>query len=504
MITIPKALTILLLVAVSADALNAGSPLSQQDSLRNQELVCEKLLARAEQNDRLSVQQFDDTESGTRLVYGTYRVFENRALASGRTIDLAVMVLPAWGSAREPDPVFMLHGGPGAAATSMRAMYSRNWIREQRDIVLIDQRGTGRSNPLHVRPAGGDDNLQSYFDPIFQPDLFRAALPELQKKADLTQYTTPIAVDDFNEVREALGYKQINLRGGSYGSRAALVYMRRHPQTIRTATLQAVAPIAYRNPLPHARGAQEAIDRIFDECESSPEYRKAFGNIRQKFSEILDRLQRTPAMVSVRHPQSAEDVTIRLTRDAFAESVRVLMYRTQTSRRLPALLVAAHKGDYRAIAQAGLENNRGLRRMLAFGMLMCVVGTEDISRIDPAEIDDACAGTFLGTQRVRSQMAVAEFWPRGDLPTGYGDPVKSDIPTLLFSGTLDPTTTPKWGEEAARHLSNSLHVVVPAAHGVSGREVRNLEEAFLLAGSVRDLDTSAIRAMELPPLVMPR
>jgi len=212
---------------------------------------------------RLKLEEHTDPTTGTTILHGTFGVFENRARGEGRTIELHVMVLKATGHDPEHDPIFWLHGGPGAAATNNASGFARSWMREKRDIVLVDQRGTGRSNPLQVGLPGSDDNLQGYLDPVFQPEPFRAALKELSQIADLTQYTTLVAMDDLDEVRAALGYDTINLTGGSYGTRAALVYMRRHPETVRTVILNGVAPIAFKNPLFHAAAAQEGLERVF-------------------------------------------------------------------------------------------------------------------------------------------------------------------------------------------------------------------------------------------------
>ncbi len=325
----------------------------------------------------------------------------------------------------------------------------------------------------------------------------------MQRRADLKQYTTDNSVDDFDEIRAALGYKKINLRGGSYGTRSALVYMRRHPGTIRTASLQGVQPISYRNPLPHARSAQNSLDLIFREIRTTPRYARAFPNIVEDFQATLDRLEKEPAHVLVSHPNTGKNQTITLDRNAFAEAVRLQLYSIDSNRRLPLMLMKAYAGDYRELAQAALRQNRGARGGIAWGMLMCVTGSEDISRINGAEVSKACAGTFLGETRIRNQMAVADFWPSGRVPQEFDEPVSVDIPVLLFSGTHDPSTAPEWGAEAARHLPNSLHVVVPGGHGVSGPEIERLEQAFLDQGSVGQLDTSEVKGLKLPPLALP-
>ena len=477
---------------------------AQQAEPNNQERVSSRLLALAETNPRLELERIEHDASQSVFVQGYFSVPENRDSKKGRSIRIGMIVLPARSEDPAPDPVFFLHGGPGAAATKMFRRQVNGWIRKRRDVVLIDQRGTGSSNRLQVRMPGGDDDLQGYFESFFQPKIYQAALPRLQRRADLRQYTTTNSVDDFDEIRTALGYEKINVRGGSYGTRSALVYMRRHPGTIRSASLQGIQPISYRNPLPHARSAQNSLDLIFEEIRATPRYAEAFPDIEAKFHATLSRLEKEPAQVSVSHPTTGKNQTIALDRNAFAEAVRLQLYSMHSNRRLPLMLMRAHAGDYGELAQAALRQNRGARGNIAWGMLMCVTGSEDISRIDGAEVSKACAGTFLGETRIRSQMAVAAIWPSGRVPKEFGKPVSIDIPVLLFSGTHDPSTAPEWGAEAARHLPNSLHVVVPSGHGVFGPEIERLDRAFLDRGSVEQLDLSEVKGLKLPPLALPK
>ena len=488
---------------ISSVLLLSGVLASTAVASDNQAKVCARLLQLSEANPRLNLVRAVHEDSQTVFVGGRYRVFENPKLQSGREIELYLLVIPARSENPAPDPIFVLHGGPGAAATAMFNRLRNSWLGQRRDIVLIDQRGTGRSNPLHVAQVGSDDDLQTYFEPLFQLELYRAALPKLQKIADLTQYTTPIAVDDFDEIRAALGYQKINLRGGSYGSRSALVYMRRHPASIRTATLQGIAPIAYLNPLPQAGGAQSVLDRIFEECRANARCEDAFPNPEHKFGEILTHLAAQPVEVQITHPVTSLEETVVLDRDDFAEAVRVLMYNLGTNRRLPMLLTQAYEGDFRQFAQAGLRQSRGVRRAIAFGMLMSVTGSEDISRIDPADVDPSCASTFMGCIRLKNQMAIADIWPRGTMPPNFSNPVSVDVPVVFFSGTHDPATTAYWGAEAAKHMPNSLHLVVPGAHGVSGPAVQGVERAFLKSGTVEGLDLAELKKMKLPPFVIP-
>ena len=464
---------------------------------------CEALLALAQENPRLELALGTHRASGTPFVQGRFTVPEDRSSAEGRRIRLGLVVLPALSDEPADDPVFVLHGGPGAPATSLFRAQVRGWLRQERDVVLVDQRGTGSSNPLTVPLAGSDDDLSSYFTSYFEVERYEAALEDLLQRADPRQYTTDNAVDDFDELRAALGYERVNLRGGSYGTRAALVWMRRHPHSIRTATLQGVAPIAFRNPLPHAREAQQALELLFDEIRAEPRYVEAFGDLERKFAETLERLSEEPAKVSVRHPATGTPETVLLDRDAFAEAVRLQMYTLEGNRQLPRRLLRAHAGELSELAEASLQMSRSVRGLISWGTLISVTESEDLWRIDPEEIEAACAGTFLGERRVREQLAVAKIWPSGQVSASWAEPVSVDVPTLLWSGSHDPATSPRWGEEAARHLPRSLHVVVPGGHGVFGPAVERLDRAFLESGTTEGLDLSEVEALELPPLALP-
>ncbi len=437
------------------------------------------------------------------VLCGTYEVWEDRDAQEGRRIGLNIVVLRA----RDPRPELgafaVLAGGPGAAATSSARGYANSWQRRHHDILLIDQRGTGQSNPLGCDLSRPGDTAQAYLDaPFGRLGEFEACRDALSEEADLTLYTTPIAMDDLNEVRAALGYELLNVTGASYGSRAALVYMRRHPETVRTAVINGVAPIAFTNPLYHSSEAQKALDRTFAQCADDVRCATAFPDLSQKFDELMARLQANPARVTVTDPDTGEPVEISLTWSGFAESLRVFTYYMPRARRVPSLIHRAWQGNYTPFVEAGISSTRGIDAILQIGMLLSVTCAEDVARIDPAAIADITDRTYLGDERVRTQMAVCAIWPQGRIPDSYGDPVRADVPVLVLSGTLDPVTGPSWGEEAARHLPNSLHLVIAGAHGVRGPCTRSIMRSFVDAGTLEGLDTLCVENVTLPPFAI--
>ncbi len=434
---------------------------------------------------------------------GSYAVFEDREANSGRMIKLDLMILHATGPDPKPDPLFYLAGGPGQANVGVYRGYLESWIRQERDIVFVNVRGTGGDNDLQCELHGGDDNIQGYLENPFDVEEFRMCLEELKKKFDLTKYSTPIAMDDLNDVREALGYDKINLMGTSGGTRSILVYMRSHPETVRSAILIGVVPLAHRNPLYHPGGAQRAIDLLFKECLNDSACNDAFPNLEEEFWTVLERLEEGPVQVEIAHPVTEEMIGVRISLHAFTETIRSMMYSVRLGRRVPLYIHQAFLGDFRPITEMAVRLERGSQLGLSLGLLLCVTCSEDVARIRPEDVVRETKGSYRGDVRVRSQMAVCDIWPKAELPENYADPVKVDIPVLLFSGTMDPVTPPRWGEEAARHLPNGLHVVVPGAHGVYGSCTDSIMREFLTKGSTKGIDTTCVQTMTLPPFNLP-
>jgi pimeloyl-ACP methyl ester carboxylesterase len=440
-----------------------------------------------------------DPASGTDVRVGVFRVHEDRDAREGLVLELDLVVLPALADEPAQDPVFVIVGGPGQNAAHGWRGWAGHWMRQDRDIVLVSQRGTGGNNRLACDLPASDDNLQAFLEPIFDPESFRDCAEELARRYDLSRYSTCTASEDLDDLCRLLGYEVINLYGGSYGSRAELEFIRHHPERVRSAVLNSVAPVSFVNPLYHAISAQAALDAIFEECESRAEYRARFGDIRAKFDGVMARLEAEPARATVRHPVTGERVSVRLSRDAFAETLRVMMY--TDSRSVPRVIDRAHRGEFDEFAQRGLERNRALRNSLALGMLMCVTCTEDVARIRDEDIAPLTDGTFLGDVRIRRQVAACADWPESIVCPPHAEPVTSDVPVMLISGTLDPVTRPWFGEEAASHLANSLHVVVPGSHGNNDPCVQSIMRRFL-EGASPDVDCSCVWNLTLPAFNM--
>lgn len=431
---------------------------------------------------------------------GVLRVEENRRSPNGRALPLKIMILPPLSGPPAADPVFMLAGGPGQAATD-RAEDIASFARlPDREIVLIDQRGAGEGHRLEC-DIGDPAGLELMLRPLFTegPDVYRECRRQLEVIADLTQYTTSHFIDDLEESRQTLGYDEINLEGGSYGSLAAFAYMQRYPDNVRSVLMNGVATIANRAPLNFAAAAQRAFDLMVAQCHAEPDCRAAYPTIAEDLDAVRRELRRSPATLEATHPVSGEAVTIELREPSFTDAVRVMLYNAQTARALPLLLRRARAGDLKPFADAALQSGLLFRQGLNLGLLLSATCSESVLRIRPDEIAGATAGGFIAEHRVRGQLAACGEWPSSDIPPAFFDHETRAIPTLLLSGNLDPVTPPSLGEELRQWLPNSLHLVSPGAHTSSDDCIISIRERFFAAGSVQGLDTSCMAEQRLPP-----
>jgi pimeloyl-ACP methyl ester carboxylesterase len=423
------------------------------------------------------------------VLCATYPVWENRQTKQGRRIGLNIVIVPAAGPDRQPDPVFELGGGPGQGVTGAADGVAESPVHENRDFVLVDQRGTGGSNPLHCSFFGEPLDLLRAAGDMFPIEAVKACREKLEKIADLGQYTTDAYVEDLNEVRQWLGYDRINLTGASYGTRVAQAYWRRYPGTVRRVLLLGTAPPGSYNPLDHAAAGQRALDLLLAECASQPGCKAAFPDTRADLRAVRERIDKG-VTVTVDNPQTGEKQQVRPTWGLVAEGLRFLLY-GQAAAELPHQIRMAAQGDLEPLVRMAIERRINIADGLDVGLTFSVTCAEDLPFITEEMIRESTAGTYLGDYRVRQQKAVCEVWPRGQVAADIHEPIRSDVPVLLISGERDPVTPPELAEEAARFMTNKLHVVIPrGSHGAAGNCTASLIRAFTDRASVQGLDPS--------------
>jgi pimeloyl-ACP methyl ester carboxylesterase len=437
-------------------------------------------------------------EGPTEAFCGTYSVFEDRSARTGRQIELKIVVAPALKRDPRPDPLFIFEGGPGAGAATLATYVLPVFRRFQldRDIVLIDQRGTGDSNPLNCEP---DDRNEEDFSQIdnYPVERLRACLAGL--KADARLYTTTIATDDIDEVRRYLGYGPINLWGGSYGTRAALVYLKRHEDSVRSVVLDAVAPPDMRLPLFMARDGQRALDMMIEDCATDAVCARQFPRLRESVTTMFAHAALRPRIAFI-HPRTGKSVQIIVSQRLVAFVIFSALYDPTITSLLPRLITDAAQANYQGLLTLAFSS--GLPKgAMSEGMFLSVVCAEDMPRIHPDEIAREAHGRFLGTTFFDTRMKPCEFWPKGAVAEDFYEPVVSGKPVLVFSGVDDPITPPSWGDHVAQYLKNSKHFIVPGAgHGSTPRGcVPQLIGKFLDQASVKDLDPACLQSQHRPP-----
>lgn len=462
--------------------------------------------AEAPRRPELTPCQTPETPPGA--LCGTYEVFENRAARTGRKIPLRVVVLPATGPGRLSDPFVFFSGGPGEASIPMGLFLAEELasLRQKRDVLLVDFRGTGQSGELTCPELRSDPGVQGFLDDFMPAAKVRACRDRLKKEVDLSWYTTDAAVDDIEEVRTALGYGPLNLMGVSYGTQAVLAYLRRHPGSLRTAMMDGVVVPDGQHLLAIARNAQDALDGLIAECAGDPPCQGAFPRLRQDVEAVLRRATADPVRAELTDPETGQPVEIRLTRNAVAQTLRYMLYEPVDAVQIPLQVHRAAEGDWRPLAWSARLFG-GMMSTAAEGFYLSVTCAEDVAFVKDGEIAAAVAGTILGDFRIRRQQAACERWPTRGLGPEIHTPVVSDVPVLLISGERDPVTPASNGDRVARTLERARHLVVAdAGHGKGGMQGRGclsgITATFVEAGTAEGLDTSCIARMHRPDFVL--
>ncbi len=421
------------------------------------------------------------------------------AAPQGRQIEVHFAVLPALARNKHPDPVFVFAGGPGQSAIDLAGSWSRLLARvsNRRDIVLVDQRGTGRSAKLACPEVAPTVPLSAALPTEAQAQRLAACREALQRlpHGDLRQYTTWVAMGDVEAVRLALGAPRVNLVGGSYGTRAALEYQRQFPQAVRRMVIDGVAPPDMVLPAAFSLDNQAALDRVFAACEAdAATCRARYPALRGEWQSLLAAL---PREISVAHPVTGVVERLTLTREMLLGLVRVPLYGPALAAGLPRAFSEAARGRYEPLFGLASALQGARSAMLAEGMHFSVVCAEDVPRLEAFAADTAegargpggaaagataattapgasaapapgPAGTDFGSIFADQYRRFCSGWPRGAVPAAFYNMPPAPAPALVLSGGADPVTPPRHGERAARALgAMARHVIVAeAGHGV--------------------------------------
>lgn len=436
---------------------------------------------------------------------GTLSVPENPDDPDGRQVGLAVAVVPAISRQAKPDPLLLLAGGPGQGAREafVPLIGALAGIRRDRDLVLVDQRGTGLSNRMAC-----DIPEEAFSDQDVSPERFRSMAEDCLAglPGDAHYYTTSVAVRDLDAVRAALGYERVNLYGGSYGTRVAQHYARRYPDRTRSVVLDSVVHPQLALGASMALDAEAALRGSFARCGASPDCADRYPRLAEQFDALRARLDGAPVAVGLADPVTAEPSTVEFGAGHFALAVRMLSYSDRTASLLPLLVdEAAERGNFTPLAAQAEMVRAELEQVLAYGMHNSVVCTEDLPFLEPAGVDrEALRASYLGEAMLEGLEAMCSVWPRGVIDPDFKAPLDSAVPALLLSGSLDPVTPPAYAAAAAAGFRDSLHVSFEGkGHIQLGLScAQRIVRAFLEAGTAQDLDTACVDQVAPAPFFL--
>ncbi len=440
---------------------------------------------------------------GIKARCGTLERNENPDDPESPPLELFVAVVPALTLEPEPDPFVPIAGGPGQASTEFYAAFrdAFEMVRRNRDIVLLDQRGTGQSAALQCETD--DDIIAGQFSREETIAEIERCLGELPH--DPRFFTTSIAVRDLEALRQALGYPQFNLYGISYGSRVAQHFLRRYPQSTRTVVLDGVVPPQLALGPAIAIEAQNAIDRIFDRCAEDDDCAQAFPDIRENFQRLKTLLDEQAVTVTLPDPLTGEPKEIRFGRHEMAGAIRLLSYHPSSVAVIPVLINEAVAGNFAPLASQFLMVSDSMSDAISIGMHNAVVCTEDAPYFAGENVSrDALDATYIGPVQLDALEAMCAVWPKGVLDENFKKPVSSEVPVLLLSGEVDPITPPDYAELAAVDFANARLITGKRqGHGQAPRGcVPNIIADFVAAADVQSLDVDCLERLYAMPFFL--
>ena len=424
-------------------------------------------------------------------------------LAEPNSPHITIEVVRKRSLAPEPsqDALTIINGGPGASSISLYADLApslRRVLRE-RDIVVVDQRGTGRSTPLAC-PELEADAIESNIETI--ADAARTCLSSLQE--DPRFFTTSVAVRDLEYIRRALGYEQLTIYGVSYGTRVAQHYSRRYPERTRALIIDGVLPAPMALGPQVSLNAQTTLDEIFKRCSETPACQTAFPSLVSDFSRLRTEIRSNPPNVGLQDPTTGRNQELLLTYPLMAIVLRLLSYAPETAALIPLIIhEAANERNYLPFAAQALRLTSQLSESMSYGMHNAVVCTEDVPfyDFDFEEMAALLQNTYLGAEQLDGLRTICNNWPKGYIDKDLKAPLDVNVPTLLLSGEFDPITPPDNAEITIAHLPNAKHFVAPGqGHGVIARGcVNKIATDFISTPILQELDTDCLDRLNADP-----
>ena len=417
-------------------------------------------------------------------------------------IDLFVVKVSSASPNPKPDPLLIINGGPGGSSVDLlidlAAANVFKRILNKRDVIVMDQRGTGRSSSLAC-PALADNQLQ-----ITDTDiklLTKECLGQLNY--DPRYFSTTHAVQDIESLRIALGRDRLNVYGVSYGSRVAVEYARQFEQSTRTLILDGVVPPTIALGPGVATKSQEALDLVFEQCRESVPCNDAFPSLDEKFWDLMTRLEKHPVNTKFQDPRSGDPIEVEVEKEHLALVVRMSLYNPELRSLLPYLIYETSlKNDFSRIAATATQLLNQLGQSISNGMHNAVACAEDVPFYDEQQrlIKDS-KETYMGSDFHQSLIEICSEWPVGPTNESMKQVFTSKTPSLILSGQYDPVTPPSYGEQLASNLENRLHIIGEGqGHGLISRGcIPKVIADFLEDPNLENLRTSCVKHLKPVP-----
>lgn len=461
----------------------------------------------------------DGFRQGENVDCGDLYVAEDRARMKSRSIRLHVAIFHPPGGADFRDPIVFLSGGPGVSALELIRFQFQDTFQPildstGRDLIVFDQRGVGLSEPALDCPNYREKLLdlmdrspegKKITNSLATSEALQSLLEcrrNLEEVADLSQYSSAVSSADVEDLRTTLGYETINLWGASYGSRLALEVLRRRPETLRSAILDAVYPPDVDLYAEAPANFYRSLSLLFESCAANQVCNQAYPDLRQVFFKTVDRLNRNPEMREIIDPFTMRKYQAQLTGDILLGLVFQILYDSHFRYRLPEIIYAAYRGDFEVLDQVrgiivgqmtissqGMAFSVQCREELAFSSV------EDFRK--GLEAIPELAGFFEYSNVGGFAYRVCEFWDVGKSPISANRPVSSDAPVMVMAGEFDPITPPAWALHATISLPNAQFFLFPrVGHGASGLSgcPKDLMVEFVMAPHTK-LDASCLAEM---------
>ncbi len=421
-----------------------------------------------------------DRLEGRDVRCGYLVVPEQHSVPAGPTIKLAVAIFKARGDTVQPDPIVYLQGGPGGSSQGpilgFQGAYAKA-LGQDRDVIYFDQRGTGYSQPNLACPEVAQQGIADYAANLTVAEESAHQMAALEhcryrlasQGVNLAAYHTTENAADLNDLRVALGLRQLNLLGGSYGSRLGLITMRDYPDAVRSAVLQGIYPPPQNHDEQMPRSFDRALTLVFDACAADPACAAAYPDLPGTFSAVVRDLAAHPVTLQV----AAGERTYPLVASGhrFTQVLRALVYQVAGIQQIPSLIYRVHRGDTAPLAPLAAQAI-ALANSSALGMYYSTECNEETPFNSRASLAAALRDVrpeIRDAFNWYQDLTVCDSWPSGTAPARENAPVVSAVPALLLTGWYDPVTPPAYGESAVATLGQGHHVLFPAdAHGVEG------------------------------------